>query len=226
MGTRLLGSIGALLTLAAAAVVVSPGLADSLSGVVAALESQEPERLLLALGVAVGAYAAWAARSASGDDSPEGGPAARFTGVADPPEAVSATDRTRTGGSFDALTAAACTGEEAALDAVRSTLAETAASASARAADQAPEQARRAVETGAWTDDSVAAAFLAGEVGPDFSVLARLRAWLDPAAERRRRIERTVEAVGDVLDAGVESALRLGSESKSEAPADAGGETR
>jgi hypothetical protein len=207
MRTRLLGGVGALLTLAAAAVVLRPDLADSLSGLVAVVESQDPERLLLALGFVVGAYAAWAARSGSGDQTPREEPAARFAGVGDPPEAVSAADRVRTGASLDASIEAACTGDEAAFDAVRSTLAETAASAHARGADRRPEEARRAVETGAWTGDPVAAAFLAGEAGPDFSLLARLRAWLDPEAERRRRVERTVEAVGGPLDGGMRSDL-------------------
>jgi hypothetical protein len=207
MRTRLLGGIGALLTLAAAAVLVRPDVADSLSGFATVLESQDPERLLLALGFAVGAYAAWAARSGSGEQIPKNGPAARFAEVGDPPEAVSAADRTRTGASLDARIEAACAGDEEALDSVRSTLAETAASAHAHAADRRPEEASRAVETGAWTDDSIAAAFLAGEAGPGFSLLARLRAWLDPEAERRRRVERAVEAVSGVLDAGIRSEL-------------------
>ncbi|PSQ47868.1 hypothetical protein BRD15_06370 [Halobacteriales archaeon SW_6_65_15] len=149
MRTRLLGGVGALLTLAAAAVVLRPDLADSLSGPVAVVESQDPERLLLALGFVVGAYAAWAARSGSGDQTPREEPAARFAGVGDPPEAVSAADRVRTGASLDASIEAACTGDEAAFDAVRSTLAET----------------------------------------------------------RRRRVERTVEAVGGPLDGGMRSDL-------------------
>jgi uncharacterized membrane protein len=44
MRTRLLGGVGALLTLAAAAVVLRPDLADSLSGLVAVVESPDPER--------------------------------------------------------------------------------------------------------------------------------------------------------------------------------------
>ena len=219
MRTRVLGAVGACLTLAAAAVLVRPDLADSLSSLVAVVESMDPERLLLGLGFAVGAYAAWAARAGSDEPSSREGPAARFAGNADSPEAVSAADRTRTGESLDARIEAACAGDEAALDSVRSTLAETAASAHARAADRAPGDARRAVETGEWTDDSVAAAFLAGEDGPSFSLLARLRAWLDPEAERRRRVERTVAAVDGVLD-GWE-----GSITSNDSPND-GGETR
>ena len=200
MRTRVLGGLGALLTLAAAAVVVSPTLADQMSAAVGFLESRDPQRVLLVLGSVVGAYAAWAARASSSERPPTDTPSARFSDLGARPESVSAVDRTRTGESFDDRVAAACEGDERALRAIRVTLADTAADAVVRVADAGPERARRAVETGAWTDDRVAAAFLAGESGPNFSLLARLRAWLDPAAERRRRIDRTVDAVSRILD--------------------------
>jgi hypothetical protein len=190
--------LGVASTLAAAALLVRPELTNSLSGVVAIVESQDPKRLLLLLGSVVGAYAAWAARASSPSSRSEDGPTARFDGD-DPPEAVSAADRIRTGESFDARIEAACSGDEKALAEVRSTLAETATNAYARAIDSPPAEARRAVETGAWTEDPTAAAFLAGDGGPGFSLWSRLRAWLDPAAEERRRVERTVEAVSRVL---------------------------
>lgn len=200
MRVRVLGGLGAVLTVGAVAVLVRPELTNSLSGVVSVVESQEPNRLLLALGSVVGSYAAWAARGSSSARPPEDGPAKRFAGVGDPPETVSAADRTRTGESFDARIEAACSGDAEAFDAIRSTLAETATGAYARAADCSPADARRAIETGTWTQNSTAAAFLAGETGPGFSLLARLRAWLDPSAERRRRIEQTIDALGRVLD--------------------------
>lgn len=226
MRTRVLGSIGALLTLAALAVLVRPDLLDSFSGVVSVVESQNPEHLLLALGVVVGAYATWSARARTGEQILDRGPAARFEGATDPPEAVSAADRTRTGASFDARIEAACTGDEEALDAVRSVLAETAASAYARAGDCEREAVCRAVATGAWTDDPVASAFLADDEGPNFSVLARLRAWLDPEVERRRRVERTVAAVGGVFDdgAGWQSETKLESRNANDEGSDVGDE--
>src|SRR6056297_248601 len=116
------------------------------------------------------------------------------------PERASAADRTRTGEAFDARVEAACDGDGRALRAVESNLADAAASAYARRADCPPDEAESAVATGAWTDDRTAAALLGDESGPHFSLVARLRAWLDPAAERRRRVERAVEAVGRVLD--------------------------
>ncbi|WP_135826256.1 DUF7269 family protein [Halorussus ruber] len=202
MRARLLGGLGALLTLVAGAVVVSPDLAASLSAVVSALESQGPERLLLVLGAAVGLYAAWAARTGTPERSAVEGPAARFEGAngGNAPETVSAADRVLTGEALDDRIAAACEGDDRALRAVRSNLAATAASARARSADRTPEQARREVRSGAWTDDDIAAALLADEEGPDFPLLARLRAWLDPETERQRRIDRTIGAVERIFE--------------------------
>ncbi|USZ68344.1 hypothetical protein NGM10_01060 [Halorussus salilacus] len=131
---------------------------------------------------------------------PTDGPAARFARVGDPPETASAADRARTGRSFDRRVATGADGRAASMEAVRSTLAETAAGVHARGGGLSSEEARKAVETGAWTDDPTAAAFLAGEDGPEFPLSARLREWLDPAAERRRRVERTVSAVESALD--------------------------
>ena len=199
MRAKLLGSLGAVVTLVAAAVVVSPGLADPLSAVVSVLESQDSERLLLLLGSAVGLYAAWAARANSPAGTPPDGPAARFETEEDPPEAVTTTDRTRTGENLDERIAAACAGNDEALEAVRSNLADTAASAHSRVADRTPAEARRDVRSGAWTDDLLAAAFLADDSGPNFGLFARLRSWLDPETERRRRIDRTVEAVEGIF---------------------------
>lgn len=200
MRARVLGSLGALLTLGAGAVLVDPSLADHLSAVVSFVESREPERLLLVLGGVVGSYATWLARSRSSARPPADGPEARFAGVGDPPETVTASDRARTGESFDARVEAACAGDDEALRAVREDLRETAASARARAAGAPVSEARTAVESGAWTDDRIAAAFLAGEGGPQFPLAARLRAWLDPETERRRRVDRTVAEVRRAFD--------------------------
>lgn len=63
------------------------------------------------------------------------------------------------------------------------------------------EAATRAVDAGTWTEDSLAAATLAGPGGPRPSLWARLRHWLDPTAERERRIDRTLAALESRLEA-------------------------
>lgn len=195
MRTRLLGSLGVLLTLVTLAAVVSPDLADALAGLVSVLEASDGKRVLLVVGSLVGLYAAWTARRGPSEQLPTDGPAARFSGRDDPPEAVTATDATLTGESFDGRVGTACAGDDEALGDVRETLADAVTSARVRTQDCSPGEARRAVETAAWTDDPLAGAFLAGEGGPGFPLVARLRSWLDPEAERRRRIDRTVAAL-------------------------------
>lgn len=201
MRARLLGSLGVVVTLVAAVLVAVPGLADPLSAVVSVVESRSSERLLLVLGSVVGLYAAWAARAGSPDAPALDGPARRFESAPDtaepldPPETVSAADRTLTGQSLDERIEMACEGDDPAFRAVRTDLARTAASAYARTADLEPAEARREILSGRWTDDPIASAVLADESGPDFPLVARLRAWLDPETERRQRIERTVTAV-------------------------------
>ncbi|WP_135830441.1 DUF7269 family protein [Halorussus halobius] len=199
MRTRLLGGLGALATLAAGAVAYRPELVDAVPLVDPLVETLPPGRLLLALGLAVLAFAAVTARGGSAARAAEraarASPTARFARTGTAPEVASAAGRARTGGSFDDRVGAACSGDDLALRMVRESLADTAAYAVARPGGREPEAARRAVETGAWTDDRLAAAFLADDDGPDAPLAARLRAWLDPPAERRRRINRTVDAV-------------------------------
>lgn len=59
--------------------------------------------------------------------------------------------------------------------------------------------AREAVRSGTWTDDPVAAAFLAAE--PAYPVIEWLRGAVDPGEAYRRRVRRTIEAI-ESLDAG------------------------
>jgi len=202
MRARILGGLGALATLAAGAVAYRPELVDALPMVDALVEVLPPERLLLALGLAVLATATWTARGGSSrpDSGVRSGATARFDRTDDPPETAGGGDRARTGESFDVRVGAACSGDDLAFRMVRESLADTAASAVAGAGDRDPETARRAVETGSWTDDRLAAAFLADEDGPDPPLAARLRAWVDPAAERRRRVERAVDALEDAAE--------------------------
>lgn len=66
--------------------------------------------------------------------------------------------------------------------------------ATANGCDEAT--AERAVETGTWTDDRVAAAFLATtDDAPTFTVRERALAWLAPQRTLDRRVERTLDAI-------------------------------
>lgn len=59
------------------------------------------------------------------------------------------------------------------------------------------ENVVRAVETGDWTDDRLAAAFLAEEGAVSFPFPNRISAWLDPEGAFVHRLARTVAAIED-----------------------------
>ena len=62
------------------------------------------------------------------------------------------------------------------------------------------ERALERVDRGEWTDDPVAAAYVAADVGAPPG--RRLRAWIWPRATTVRRVERTVAALEGRLDGG------------------------
>lgn len=138
-------------------------------------------------------------RRARVDDPPQG-PFDRAQQV--PPEQPT-TDRARQmaaeiDATIDGATRADRDGEGEAVADLRESLVETATVVYAATTDSTPATAKAAVEAGEWTDDKAAAAFLAGETMPLPG--ARLRLWLTPERERRRRIRRTVTAIEQLQD--------------------------
>ncbi|WP_254838704.1 DUF7269 family protein [Natronomonas marina] len=83
-------------------------------------------------------------------------------------------------------------------DAVRSDLRSLAVAVVAHVEGCSRRTARQRVTDGEWTDDPVAAAYLARD--PGLPLRRRLLARLRPRASKRRRIERTVAAVESLLD--------------------------
>jgi sugar (pentulose or hexulose) kinase len=108
---------------------------------------------------------------------------------------VTADRRRLAGADLDAVVDRANETGGSALREVREALGRTATDVYAEYADVDRERAREAVRAGTWTRDPVAAAFLAGEAGPDPGLAARARLWLVPERERARRVERTVRAI-------------------------------
>lgn len=119
-----------------------------------------------------------------------------------PPEAVTADEATRTGARFDRALDRAERGERKGIEETRDRLATLAARVHAAETDASVTAGREAVAAGEWTDDRTAAAFLGG---PEltYSVWARLRLWLDPETERRRRVAATLTAVRERVGGGV-----------------------
>jgi hypothetical protein len=81
-------------------------------------------------------------------------------------------------------------------------VAATARDAYAAATGCDEKTAERAVERGEWTDDRIAAAFLATEhEAPTFTVTERALAWLTPERTFDRRLDRTLDAIDDHAEA-------------------------
>ncbi|QSG05264.1 DUF7269 family protein [Halapricum desulfuricans] len=181
------GAVGLLGALLALGLVAAPQSATSIRPVALLAETLPVDRadlLVTGLGAVVGLVAVTLAYSLSGDGG--AGPL-----VERPPEAVNARTPSRPGRAFDRHI-------EGDLDAsdtderVREVLREAAIETLVRQDGMQPENARTAVDRGRWTDDRVAAAFLGAPAQP---LGARLRRWLDPDRERRRRANRTIEAI-------------------------------
>lgn len=81
-------------------------------------------------------------------------------------------------------------------------LATTAADTYAMSVGCDTEQANRAIESGQWTDDRVAAAFLATDLDSEVSFTAweRLNAWLAPERVFRARVQRVLAEVESYAD--------------------------
>jgi hypothetical protein len=117
-----------------------------------------------------------------------------------PPAAVTAGSQARAGGGFDGRLARAAERGGGSMDDVRTRLREVAAESHAAATGLDAETARAHIETGEWTDDRTARAFLASGRDVTPSVTSRVRLWLDPPTERRRRVRVTVDEIATLLE--------------------------
>ncbi|MFT4882998.1 MAG: hypothetical protein ACI8U4_000496 [Natronomonas sp.] len=129
----------------------------------------------------------WVARTAGTATEPDGFP---------DPARMDSTDTVPTvGREFDAAVEAAAdaAAEGADRDDARGTLRTLAADVVAHADGCSREDAAERVRRGEWTDDPVAAAYLADATEPPFRW--RLRAWFRPRRTTVQRIDRTVAAI-------------------------------
>lgn len=196
-----LGGLGALATVAAGVFVFAPGIVRGSEPVAAAIDwlaGVDPTLVILAGSAVVGLYVLVSARTGGA-----GGTTAetdRFaTAIDEPPEAVTADRRQVAGERVDRVVDRAIEMGGRSLREVREHLGQTAATAYAEREQVTAERAWAAVTNGEWTDDTMAAAFLADENGPKPGLVARVRLWLTPERERRRRVERTTGAVERLL---------------------------
>ncbi len=212
MRTRVVafGALGTLVTLVAAAIVFAPEVVagvEPVTGVADALDEVDTRQLLLVASGVVGAalsVAGWRASQSARASEDEFEAA-----TAEPPESVTAARHRLTAANLDDEFDAAIAGDEAAIGRVRDRLSETAIRAYAHANECERATARTAVDRGTWTDDRTAAASLAGDDGPTYSLTSRLRLWLDPESERDRRFDRTVRATVELAGRSSLSATTL-----------------
>jgi len=202
-----LGTAGVVTTLLGVLAVTAPRIVagtEPLATVARTLSDVGLSRLLLAGCVAAGLVVVRLAWRSGGEREPAvGDPAAAFDGLLDaPPEAVTVETATPTAAGLDSAIARAVAGDSVAMAGVRDRLAAVATDRLVRHRGYDPPAAEEAVAAGTWTNDRVVAAFLAESGGPVYSLGSRLRLWLDPETERRRRFERTVGAI-EALDDGV-----------------------
>ena len=181
------GAVGLFGSLLALALVVAPATASirPVELVMGVLPTDRPNLLVAGIGIVVGVAATALSRLGSGDGP---GPL-----VAVPPEPAQSSPSTTGRALENALRRRDADGE------IRETLRATAVETLVQRSGVDRQSARAAVREGTWTDDRLAVAL----VGPaQFPLRSRLRAWLDPAGERRRRVERTVAAIERLQVAG------------------------
>lgn len=207
MDTRLAvgGAVGTLATVVAALALFAPDVltaVPALPALVEWAETVDAGAALLVAGLLVALAAIVAARIGVQGTS-DGVATDAFDGLTGtPPEAATASHRTVTGAGLDGAIDSAVDGDDDALGTVRTRLATLAAAAHARTAGDDRDAADAAVRTGDWTEDPVAAAFLAEDGAARQSIAARLRLWLAPERERRRRVDRTLAAIDSTLEGG------------------------
>jgi hypothetical protein len=187
---RTAASVGGLAAVAATVALVFGAVpSERVAPFAAVTDAVGGRRFLLLLAVTLLLAGLWFARRRGSSTND------RYTQLREtPPEGVAAPASIRVGGEFDRLVGeAVASDDDGAMRPVVARLRETATELCADATDADRETARRRIEDGAWTDDALAAAFLAGDGRMPFR--ARIRAWLDPARERRRRVDATLDAL-------------------------------
>lgn len=205
-----IAAVGVLAFAAALAIVASPGVGDAVP-VESAIEDAGSDYLLLAafgllallptVGVAI-------LRTVGGQDQ------------ARPPDPESIQTAPQPGAEFDALVADGVTLRERVFGDARERARERLRTAAARTVMRrrtiGREAATERVGAGDWTDDRVAAAFVAGPDGPSPPIAARIRAALTGRSWFQYGLERTAAEIA--RQAGVEPADATDDAAESDGP--------
>jgi hypothetical protein len=198
------GTIGLAAVAFAVSLVTVPGEVETVVPIRALAEStpiSEWGTRTVVFGIAGGVCTVWIAWTA-GSDRAEELPADSFSATeagfgalrAEPPE--HAIETAVAGEGFDdaieGVIATAADGDDA--DRVRPEIRSLAVAAVADARGCSASDARAVVDDGGWTDDPVAAAYVADEEA-SLPFSRRALAWLRPSRTKRNRVERSIRAV-------------------------------
>lgn len=199
MGSRQTGAavVGIVATTVGVVALLLPGVltAGPIAGPAGRLQAIDPFVFMVVAGVAIGLYLLVAGRIHV--DRQETSPAARrFDRALDvPPEVVTADRRMVAAETLDADVAMAIKHGGSHLQEIRAILREAAILIEVDVTGESVDRASGRIDDGEWTDHETAGWFLAESTRDRPPLLARLRLWLRPERERRRRIVETVEAI-------------------------------
>lgn len=200
--TVLLGGLGTLIVLLTAVILIRSDLllaVPQAQSILQEVAEMDHNRLVVSVALLLLLYAIWSGRQTTiretKTESAEPDEDLFSTAQERPPEKVTASRRPVTNESVETTIKHAINGDHQALQRVRSNLESVAVKALMHRDGLDSNAAVAAVERGTWTDSHIAAAFLASNSHEPFSLLDRLRLWLDPVTERRRRITRTIEEI-------------------------------
>jgi hypothetical protein len=200
MGLRkpLVAVFGVAATLFGVGLLLAPSLVyvQPIEDATTAVTEVDPATLMFAGGLVLGLYFVFVSRTGVADYTWSSDVERQFEKrLANPPEAVTADRQFLAADTVSGDVHSAIRSGGPHLASVQALLYETATSAYAEAANTSEAAAENAIEGGTWTNDRLAASFLAGSAGPETSRRDRLRLWLRPQKERHRRIDRTLAAI-------------------------------
>ncbi len=194
------GALGVLATLLGVGLILFPSLVEM--GPFPIIEQWGAQRtvsqLLFLIGLGVLLYLLFAARSGTSEER-NTTPEQQFAQAQEtPPELVTAEKRQLAAASLDDSFTRAIEAGGAQFKHARNLLYQTAVVAYAETKGMSTDTASDHIDRGEWTTDTTAAAVLATNKGPQPPLFARLHLWLRPERERKRRLNRTIEAIAEI----------------------------
>lgn len=212
---RILAGLGGVAVIVGFVLAVSGGVLPAPARAPAAALAESLGKSLIAWTLAATgcAYALW--RIVRGRRRPPVAPDL----ATDPPEA-SALEGTRTGNRFEILVenhVESVRDPDDPDDRIRAALIDVLLDVETQLYGRSPDRVTADIRAGEWTTDRIPAAYLGGEEAPGYPLRSRIRGWLRPTRAYEHRVERTVAAIRDRIDAHrIDPAATAASDERSE----------